>query len=294
MNSEPALCLLLCHRDVDMALACLDSIRRLCTPKIRFRIHDDGSLIGEDHDRLSLQGDVEIVTRQEADERMESMLRSFPACRKLRRDLPLALKLFDTILLSPTDNFSYIDSDMLFLSRFRNPFCADTYASKSVFMRDRENSYSIRSWTYAFTPRIRLPSRLNAGLIVFHRSLFDLELIEWFLSNPATNAIPSMREQTTWAILGKRAECEMFDESQVRVMREKEPDEEQLLAGHFTARTRFLLPQYVERSLQADPNASPATFRTKPCGTCSATQIVWYEIRRSWQKVVGAACIPCF
>lgn len=287
MTPEPALCLLLCHRDVDMALACLDSIRRLCTPKIRFRIHDDGSLNGEDHDRLSLPGDVEIITRQEADDRMEPMLRNFPACRKLRTDLPFALKLLDTILLSPTDNFSCIDSDVLFLSRFHNPFCAETYASKSVFMRDRENSYSIRSWTYAFTPRIRLPSRLNAGLIVFHRSLFDLELIEWFLSMPAANAIPSMREQTTWAILGKRAECEIFDESQVRVMRENEPDEE-LLAGHFTARTRFLLPRYVDRSLHADPKASPATLRTKPCGTCSATQIVWYEIRRAWRKVVGA------
>lgn len=262
----------------------MDAIRRLCTSKIRFRIHDDGSLIGEDHDRLLLHSDVEIVTRQESDDCMEPILRNFPACRNLRKVLPYALKLLDTILLSPTDNYAYIDSDVLFLRRFHNPFCAESYASKAVFMRDRENSYCVRSWTCALNRRIRLPNRLNAGLIVFHRSMFDLDLIEWFLSNPATNAIPSMREQTTWAILGKRVGCEMFDESQVRVMREKEPDEE-LIVGHFTAKTRFMLPEYVKRSLQADPNATPATLRTKPCGTCSATQIVGYEIRRAWQKL---------
>jgi hypothetical protein len=277
------LCLLLCHRDVGMAIHCLDSIRRLCAQKLYFQVHDDGSLTEEDKYRLSNHGDLQVLSRQEADDRMEPVLRKFPFCRNIRKEHPFALKLLDTILLSPTDNYSYIDSDVLFLRRFNNPFCADSYASRSVFMRDRENSYCVRSWTCALNKQLRLPNRLNAGMIVFDRSMFDLEFVEWFLSIPASNAIPSMREQTTWAILGKRVECEMFDESQLRVMRENEPDEE-LLAGHFTAKTRALLPRYVARSEQSNLNAPPATFRTKPCGSCPPLQIAWYEIRRTWRK----------
>ena len=287
MNNTTKLCLLLCHRDVAMGESCLNSIRRFCTQKLDFRIHDDGSLTAHDIDALLKHGDVELVARQEADQRMDILLEKFPNCRKLRRSLPYAIKLLDTILLGNSDNYAYIDSDILFLRRFANPFRANEYTSRSVFMRDRENSYCIRSWSCIQDRRFRFPNRLNAGFIIFDRALFDLDFAEWFLSRPETNAIPSMREQSTWALLGKRVNCEIFDEDQVRVMREGEP-EDQLVAGHFTAKTRFLLPRYAEQSSATDANTEPAVLRTKPCGNCSPLQIAWYEIRRLLRKLTGS------
>jgi hypothetical protein len=196
----------------------------------------------------------------------------------------LALKLLDTILLNPSDQYAFIDSDVLFLRAFISPFRASMYQSKSVFMRDREQSYCLRSWGMLTQPKLQLPSKLNSGIVVFQRSDFDLDFVEWFLSLPASRSIPPMREQTTWALLGKKLECEILDESQVRVMRSGE-SESDLVAGHFTAKTRTLLPQYAEYSRKVGRGNDPVAIRTKACGSCTPLQLAWYELRRIWRKV---------
>jgi hypothetical protein len=278
------ICSLVCHRHVDMAIICLGSIARLCEEPVSFRIHDDGTLTEEDCDRLSIVGSVDFVHRRQADELMGSLLKNMPNCLALREELPLALKLLDTILLAPSDEYAFVDSDVLFLKRFANPFRCGLYPSRVAFMRDREHSYCLRSWNAASSTCPRLPAKVNTGIVVFDRSQFDLEFVEWFLSQPFSKAIPPMREQTAWAFLGKKRDCQVFDESQIRVMRENESDCG-LVAGHFTAKTRHLLPQYRVLSEDADLEAQPIRIQTKPCGTCTAIDIAWYEIRRAWQKL---------
>ncbi|HEY4589348.1 MAG TPA: hypothetical protein VII86_08960, partial [Thermoanaerobaculia bacterium] len=76
---------LLGHAHVEMALACLGSLRRCSADPIRFRIHEDGTLTAGDRDRLAEGlGDPEILARSAADERVADLLARRPALRALR------------------------------------------------------------------------------------------------------------------------------------------------------------------------------------------------------------------
>ncbi|HEY4589541.1 MAG TPA: hypothetical protein VII86_09950, partial [Thermoanaerobaculia bacterium] len=109
---------LLGHTHVEMALACLGSLRRCSADPIRFRIHEDGTLTAEDRDRLvEGLGDPELLARSEADERVADMLSHRPSLLALRGTNPLALKLIDIPLLAEGD-LAYCDSDVLFLRPF--------------------------------------------------------------------------------------------------------------------------------------------------------------------------------
>lgn len=273
---------LVCHSHVAMAVDCLGSLVRHCDAELRLLIHDDGSLTAEDSDRLSELGSVRIVTREEADDRMASELARFPAARSLRSEMPLALKLLDTVAFHPGPNYAFVDSDVLFIRPCRNPFLFDDESTRAIFMDDRENCYCFRSWQLLAERRIRLPARVNTGLVVCRKDAYDLEAIEWFLSRRSCRSIPGMREQTAWAFLGQRVGCRKFDPRHARIMREDEGDGE-LIAGHFTARTRHLLPEYVTRSLSA--TGDPAGFELIPPGSCGFSDIARFEIRRAMSKL---------
>lgn len=275
---------LVCHAHVDMAVDCLGSIARHCDEPVRFQIHDDGSLTCEDQDKLTVAADVQLVLRGEADDRMADELRNLPAARALREELPLALKLFDTVFFHPGPDYAFADSDVLFLRPFVNPFRlpADIHA---LFMEDRENCYCFRSWGLLSERSIQLPACVNTGLVVFRRSVYDPEALEWFLSRPAVRSIPGMREQTAWAFLGQRVGCRKFSQQHARIMREGEPDGD-LIAGHFTARSRHLLPQYVQRSIDCTTDEG-AEVETVDAGSCGFKNILAFELRRAINKLTG-------
>lgn len=279
-------CSLVCHSHVEMAVSCLGAFKRLCAVPIQLRVHDDGTLTEQDIRQLVNLGDTVIVSRQESDRFMESALQRLPACRQYRQEHPLALKLLDTILMNTTDHYAFIDSDVLFLRRFENPFVRSADDRTALFMSDRENSYCFRSWGYLCSG-VALPASVNTGLISFHRRHFDLDRVEQFLSLRAVRAIPSMREQTCWAMLGKLTGCRRFDSTQIRVMREGE-DESDLVAGHFTARTRSLLPVYVSRSEAASLTDKAVALRRIDAGECRTLDLVRFELRRLAAKVTGS------
>ncbi len=278
-------CSLVCHSHVEMAIHCLGSLKRLCSVPIRFRIHDDGSLTDDDVQRLIDLGSTEVVLRKEADEAMEQQLRSLPACREYRRSHPLALKLLDTVLMNKSDSYAFADSDVLFFRRFENPFARVADFPSAIFMSDRENSYCFRSWGYLLSG-ITLPASINTGLVSFDRRHFDLNRIERFLSLASVHAIPSMREQTCWAMLGGTTGCRILDPAQLRVMRSGE-DESELVGGHFTARTRSLLPDYVRRSEAASLSDAAVTLRSIPAGKCRAIDLALFELRRLIVRATG-------
>lgn len=277
-------CSLVCHSHVDMAMDCLGSLVRLCNEPVRLRIHDDGTLTADDSARLRSLGNVVIVSRPEADQHAEEYLKDFPECRRYRTEHPLALKLLDTVLMCDSESYGFSDSDVLFMRRFQNPFCLSQDDVSAVFMTDRQNSYCFRSWGLLFSARVRLPAHVNTGLIAFRRSLFDLDRVEEFLSQKAVRAIPSMREQTCWAMLGMIHECRRLDPQQVRVMRPGE-NEDELVAGHFTARTRPLLADYVRRSLLASADAEPVKIRTVEPGACRAKDLAKFELTRLFARL---------
>ncbi len=277
-------CSLVCHSHVDMALQCLGSLIRLCNEQVRLRIHDDGTLTTDDIARLRSLGDVQIVSRREADAFAAENLKDFPECQRYRTEHPLALKLLDTVLMCDDDHYGFSDSDVLFLRRFLNPFRPESDGVSAVFMTDRQNSYCFRSWGFLLAAGVQLPAFVNTGIVGFRKSLFDLERVERFLSLKSVRAIPSMREQTCWAMLGRINGCRRFDPLQVRVMRSGE-NEDELVAGHFTARTRPLLTEYVRRSEAASVTAEPVRIRTVDPGVCTAGNLAMFELSRLFARL---------
>jgi len=58
------------HRQVELAVLCLGSLLRHSQEALTLRLHDDGSLTGEDRERLAVElRGPEVVSRAAADER---------------------------------------------------------------------------------------------------------------------------------------------------------------------------------------------------------------------------------
>jgi len=267
-----------------MAIECVGSTLRLSSDPLLLRIHDDGSLTEEDVISLeSAFGSIEIIRRSAADEKMADHLRSYPNLFRLRAELPVALKLIDIPLLSGSSVITCLDSDVLFWRRFRFPL--PKQEDGGIFLTDRENSYSLRSWEKALSG-MALPEKANSGIVIFSREHYDIAFLEWFIGRPFHRTILSMLEQTAWAAMGFRAGCRKIAPSCVRIMRNGESDDP-LAGGHFTARTRPLLKQYIARSRAADMSIAPIELETIPAGECTAWDLAGYEIRRLTGRIAG-------
>jgi hypothetical protein len=231
---------LLGHAHVEMALLCLGSLLRESAEPLRLQIHDDGSLDREDLERLAAGlGEPAVVSRREADERLEDLLSFHPAARAFRRENPLGLKLLDTVFLAPAGELAYCDSDVLFLRPFSGLFALPEGAG-SLFMHDSQNAYSVRSWHLLRERRLRLAARVNSGVLAFRTRLFDLDLLEWFLGHPEYRFAPVWVEQTAWALLGQAAGCRLLDPAAVAFPVPGRAPAEGTVALHFVSPRRAL------------------------------------------------------
>ena len=240
----PEVASLVCHAHVDMALSCLGSLQSTSRAPLRLRIHDDGSLTGEDRERL-IQGlpDSVVVSPMEADDRLGPLLAAYPHCRAFRERSPLARKLLDVPLLS-AEQFAFCDSDVFWFRPFEGLFESLNTSKHAVFMEDNQEAYSLRPWNLLGRNAVRVPRRVNTGLILARSSIIDLDFLEWLLGLqlPSFNRFPLWAEQTCWAALGQRAGCLIWDRTQVRVIQNSGCVDSSLVAGHFTSAVRSLLP----------------------------------------------------
>ena len=268
---------LLGHAHVEMALACLGSLLRYSADPLTLRVHEDGSLTAEDRERLREGlGAPELVPRDEADQRVEAALAGRPALRTFRRNNPLALKLIDIPLLAGDGDLAYCDSDVLFLRPFSDLFRFPA-AAGAVFMSDRQNAYSVRSWHLLTQPRLALPCRVNSGILHFRTRFFDPDLLEWYLSRPELGFAPVWSEQTAWALLGQRAGCHLWDPRLIRLP--GGGGEENAVALHFVSPLRGLLPGFLERAADR-AGEPPVAVGTVPARRCRPWDLAWTEARR--------------
>lgn len=273
---------LLGHAHVEMALACLGSLRRYSAEPLRFRVHDDGTLTHEDRDRLAAGlGGPGFVPRAEADERVEAVLAGRPALRAFRQANPLALKLIDVPLLAG-DDLAYCDSDVLFLRPFAGLFSLPGPETGAVFMSDRQNAYSVRSWHLLRHGQLRLPCRVNSGVLLFRTRLYDPDLLEWYFGRPEFRFAPVWAEQTAWALLGERAGCRLWDPRLVRLPGGDDPGD--AVALHFVSPSRNLLGTVLERALDR-MGEPPVAVGTVAARRCHAWDLAWTEARRRLARV---------
>lgn len=275
---ERVVATLLGHAHVEMALACLGSLRRYSADPLRFRVHEDGTIGSGDRERLaSGLGDFDFVPRGEADERVAPLLAGRPALAAFRRGNPLALKLVDVPLLAG-DELAYCDSDVLFLRPFSGLFSFPDPATGALFMSDRQNAYSLRSWHLLRHGRLRLPCRVNSGVLFFRTRFFDPDLLEWYFGRPEFQRSPVWTEQTAWALLGSRAGCRLWDPGQLRLPSAGE-ERGEAVALHFVSPLRSLLPRVLERAPDR-AGEPPVAVGSRPARTCRAWDLAWTEARR--------------
>ena len=274
---------LLGHTHVEMALTCLGSLLRHSADPLQLRVHDDGTLTQDDIARLGHGlGGPEIVPRAEADARVEEILARRPALRAFRRANPLALKLIDAVQFAG-DELAYCDSDVLFLRPFSGLFPARPAETGAVFLSDRQNAYSVRSWHLLRHRRLALPCRVNTGVLQFRTWHFDPDLLEWYVSRPEFAFAPVWAEQTAWALLGQRAGCRLWDPRQLRLPLPGQEEPGDAVALHFVSPLRPLLPRILERAADrtADP---PVALKTVPARRCRVWNLAWTEARRRMRR----------
>jgi hypothetical protein len=274
---------LLGHRQVEMAILCLGSLLRGSAEPLALRLHDDGSLTAEDRERLAAAlGTPELVARAAADERVEEILSGRPALAAFRRANPLALKLVDAVLYAEGE-LAYCDTDVLFLRPFSGLFPPGAGA---VFMSDRQNAYSLRSWHLLGHPKLRLPRKINSGVLQFPTAAWDPDLLEWYLARPEFSFAPVWMEQTAWALLGGRTACQRFDPAQLAIPLRAPaatPLPGELVAFHFVGPVRQLLPEWADRASLSDGRL-PIAIRRVPAGRCGVLGLAATEARRRLRR----------
>jgi hypothetical protein len=271
------------HAQVDMAVLCLGSLLRYSVEELALRLHDDGSLTAEDRERLAAAlSDPEVIPRPEADARTDVFLAHHPALRAFRRGNVMALKLIDAMLFAG-DELAYCDSDILFLRPFSGLYHLRETGAGAMFMSDRQNAYSIRSWHLLRYPGLRLPQRLNAGITAFRATGFDLDLLEWYVSRPEFQFSPVWMEQTAWGLLAERVGCRILDPAQVVIPIPEERVQEGTVALHFVSPVRSLLAGYTAPS--GVDSRQPVALRSAPARRCRAAHLAATEARRWLARV---------
>ncbi len=273
-----------------MALLCLGSLLRFSAAPLRLRIHDDGSLTRADLERLEGLGQPEIVSRQEADDRLAEVLAARPATRAYRAANPLALKLVDAALLAPGGELAYCDSDVLFLRPFSGLFRLPPGCG-ALFMCDPQNAYSVRSWHLLPAPRRGPPARVNSGIIGFRTRWFDPDLVEWFLARPRYRFAPVWVEQTCWALLAQPAGCRLLDPAAVSIPVPGRAADPWQVALHFASPVRGLLADYRQRQAPAGAEtalagpAEPVEIRSFAARRLTAPALAATEVRRRLRRL---------
>jgi hypothetical protein len=289
-HTEPTVvCSLLGTRQTDLAITCLGSLQRNSVEPVRFQLHDDGSLQLRDMERLcnELKQPV-FVSRADADERVAAYLTRYPALASIRRSNPYLLKLLDTVLLSDREQIAFCDTDVYFTRPFSGLFTFPSPSAAACFMMDLQNAYSVRSW-HILQYDLRLPRRVNSGLILFRKSLFDLDLLEWFFSRKELHASYFWVEQTAWGLLGGITESWLYDVSQVDIVPEVRPMPEGRIALHFTSFVRNRLGEVLNKPQNMD--LPPEAIRFKPTERLTALEMFNAEVSRRVRRYIGKAAI---
>ncbi len=230
---------LLCHRDVNLAIQCLDSVLQLSEDPVTLVIHEDGSLTKDDQEKMSdkLPG-IRFIRRSDADLVMMEKLRAHPHARTFREKSVWGLKLLDVVLAEPGHCF-YLDGDIRFFRPFRGLFTGGATQGRCVFLRDNVwQAYSIRPWHLLDRRKLRVGSGINTGLTLCDPAVYDLDFVDWFLAQPDWRVIPAWTEPTCWAALAIRVGGSCVSPKQMVNLYPRARITSETVGGHFLSSYR--------------------------------------------------------
>ncbi|MEA3208414.1 MAG: hypothetical protein QOE70_1471 [Chthoniobacter sp.] len=170
-------------------------------------IHDDGTLPDTGSATLTrLFPNLRVVTRAEADVRMEKALRPFPFCHEYRQMHPLALKIFDFPHFAEGARYLVFDSDLLFFNHPREIldwvqaghdecwFNEDVADAALITATEARDDFGIRLW-----------QRVNSGLGLIAKAALDHDFMDSALAQTSILRGTIWRiEQTLYALCASR------------------------------------------------------------------------------------------
>jgi hypothetical protein len=271
------------HQQVEVGLKCLRSLLRLSSDPLSLLIHDDGTLTKEDHEVLTSKlPSSTIISRDEADSLILPLLTRYPKCLEYRRNHPLALKLIDMALLE-TNELAYCDSDVFFLRPYTRLFVWPEGKTSAVFMQDRQEAYSLRPWHLHPIGKMRMPRRVNSGLILFRTPAYDLDFIEWILGYQPLDGVFKKRqhwiEQTCWAALGWRVGCSVWSSRQLIIASpEMSGLSKETVGIHFVAACRSKLNDFSEQPDKGHTNGAAVIIHSAPSRTSSPLRLLIQDV----------------
>ncbi|MBF0499467.1 MAG: hypothetical protein HQM09_05015 [Candidatus Riflebacteria bacterium] len=269
---------LLGHKDVQMGLRCLGSLRKQSAEPVEFCIHDDGTI--DNTDKGNLQEtlvNVRFIARKEADHRVADLLSSYPKCLEFRRKLVFTLKLFDVALLAEEDSITFCDSDVFFFRPFSGMFSFPDKNANCIFMQDIQEAYSIRPWHLRPFGTLRFPHVLNSGLFVIRKNLFDLDALEKFFSLTENPSWSPWLEQTAWGLLAGNKMGYLWDGDYVKVIQSEKCFRGGIVAGHFVGPVRKLLGKVDTKQVSTSSYVEIPLTAMKPL---TAPQLFLDQLRR--------------
>jgi hypothetical protein len=204
-NAERTVRYLVCHDQVIEAIWSAKSL--LADDQMRrcsLAFHDDGTLCEKDLSLLRQHFPcAAIIERAEADCEMRDILP--PACRSLREELVLGLKLFDFAYFSEGQPYLIVDTDVLF---FQAPVeLWDSLTSQNGAIRWNQDPPGCVSFSHGVDEienktGLR-PERFNSGVLAIPKPFTEWEQIERWLALLGKPQMLWASEQTIYALIAE-------------------------------------------------------------------------------------------
>jgi hypothetical protein len=202
---------LVCAKYFRLASKCLQSLSDYCEDRHSIVLVSDGTLSDSELADLSANCRAShILQRDVVIESVKGKLRGYPKCEKFLHDDIFAMKLIALPILERGNTFAYCDSDIYFTQSFRGLFLdldldLEVEQSYCILLRDSHSAYSTGMYNLTVKKGLSMTLSCNAGMILAGKSVFDLDFIEWFLSQGSFRDRPFLVEQTCWAALSARS-----------------------------------------------------------------------------------------
>lgn len=144
---------------------------------------DDGTLTKNDISILkkNVRG-IKIISNKIANVVVQKKLRTYPYSSELRKKIVYMRKKIDFPLLARKERVLILDSDLLF---FKKPteilkWMNNRAKKTTIFISDCRDSYILSNIETSVLFKTKMISRLNSGIIGFHRQIMSLKKIEAF------------------------------------------------------------------------------------------------------------------
>jgi hypothetical protein len=229
--------LLVCHRDLHMALLAMKSFLHH-VPAVALVVHDDGSLSDADAALVcSHVRGARVIRRAEADARVEPLLTD--PVREIRRKHVLTMKVFDFIHYNAGRRTMLLDSDLLFLRRPDEAL--DWIAGDDAFVI--YNPDPLRdTYRAAVRPPAPVPDWFNSGFVAYRHPLF----LEQAIKAVETTGY-GLEDQTIYGYLLAGLQSRALDSERYAVYQGLPPPAQACML-HFISTHRFSDQTYLDKA----------------------------------------------